>query len=125
MPFAVGEVSDKKIHDRKYGFDTSVTALLMSSQIKQNRTVLGIARDILQACMDAGIDGIMISKISQRANLSYSSAMNTCHKLINADMIRYVRNKRSHIFTITEKGIRFFKEFQKFQDTVREINIRY
>lgn len=91
----------------------------------QHRSALSITRDILQACMDAGIDGILISKISQNANLSYGTAMSNCQKLINANMIRSIRSQRKHVFTITEKGIRFFKEFQKFHEVVKEINIRY
>jgi hypothetical protein len=31
---------------------------------QQNRGSLAITRDILQACMNAGIEGILISKIS-------------------------------------------------------------
>ena len=49
--------------------------------LKQNRSVLGIVRDILQACVDAGINGILVSKISQRANLSYGKATDNCQKL--------------------------------------------
>jgi predicted transcriptional regulator len=91
----------------------------------RHRSTLSIARDILQACMDAGIDGIFISKISQKANLSYSTTISNCQKLINANLIRSVKNEKNHVFTITEKGIRFFKEFQKFHDYIKEINIRY
>jgi|SRR5579864_5176450 len=93
--------------------------------IKHHRSNLSITRDILQACIDAGIDGILISKISQNANLSYGTAINNCQKLINADMIRSVKSNRKHIFMITEKGIEFFREFQKFHEVVKEINIRY
>ncbi|HYL65658.1 MAG TPA: winged helix-turn-helix domain-containing protein [Nitrosopumilaceae archaeon] len=106
---------------------TSTSTDLPTSKLflkHQHRSTLSITGDILQACMDAGVDGILISKISQKANLSYTTAMNNCQKLINADMIRSIRNERKHIFTITEKGIKFFKEFQKFYDMVKEINIR-
>ncbi|TLX71397.1 MAG: transcriptional regulator [Thaumarchaeota archaeon] len=92
---------------------------------QQNRGSLAITRDILQACMHAGIEGILISKISQNANLSYNTVRKSCQKLIDADLIKSVRSKRSYIFIITEKGIKFFHEFQKFQDTIMEINIRY
>ena len=75
--------------------------------------------------MDAGIDGILVSKISQKANLSYGTTMNNCQKLIDASMIRSIRKEGKHIFTITEKGIVFFKEFQKFLEYIKEIKIRY
>jgi predicted transcriptional regulator len=92
---------------------------------QQHRDSLTITRDILQVCMNAGIEGILISKVSQRANLSYNTAMEICQKLIDADIIKSVRNKRNNVLMITEKGIRFFHEFQKFQDTISEINTKH
>lgn len=91
----------------------------------QHRTSLGITCDILQVCTEAGIDGISISKISQKANLSHNAVMHNCKKLIDVGMIDTSRIKSKYIFTITEKGIKFFCELQKFQNTIREINIRY
>jgi predicted transcriptional regulator len=92
---------------------------------QQYRSSLGISGDILQVCMNAGIEGILLSKISQRANLSHTATIENSRKLINAGMIKPVKGKRNYIFIITEKGIKFFQEFQKFQDVVKEINIRY
>ena len=91
----------------------------------QYRTPLGITHDIMQACLDAGLGGIAISRISQKANLSHSAVMYNCKRLIDAEMMRANRIKRKYIFIITEKGIKFFHELQKFQDMMREINIRY
>lgn len=92
---------------------------------QQSRSTLGITGDILQACIDAGLDGILVSEISLKANLSYTAVMKNCKKLIDAGLVRSVRNKRCYIFIITEKGIRFFREFQKFQDVIRELNIKF
>lgn len=91
----------------------------------QYRTTLGITLDILQTCMDAGVNGILVSRVSQKANLSHNAVVNNCQRLVDAGMINTVRIKRKYIFTITEKGIRFFYELEKFQDTIKEINIRY
>lgn len=91
----------------------------------QYRTSLGITCDILQACMEAGIDGISVFKISQKANLSHSTVVDNCQRLTNVGIVKTNRIKRKYIFTITEKGIKFFYELEKFQDTIKEINIRY
>ncbi len=91
----------------------------------QYRSVLGITHEILEACTEAGLDGIMISEISLRANLSYRQVTANCERLTDAAMLRDVRNGRTHVYIITEKGILFFREFQRFQDTVKELNIRY
>ena len=97
----------------------------MSFLKHQYRTSLGITWDILQACMYAGINGISVSRISQKANLSHSAVVSNCQRLVDAGMIRPSRIKRKYIFTINEKGIKFFYELEKFHDIVKEINIRY
>ena len=91
----------------------------------QYRTTLGITLDILQTCMDAGVNGILVSRVSQRANLSHNAVVNNCQRLVDAGMVNTTRIKRKYIFTITEKGMRFFYELEKFQNTIKEINIRY
>ena len=91
----------------------------------QYRTSLGITWDILRACMDAGISGMSVFKISQKANLSHGAVVDNCLKLTDAGMIKTNRIRRKYIFNITEKGIKFFSELEKFQDMMRQINIRY
>jgi predicted transcriptional regulator len=88
------------------------------------RSFLGIVGDVLKACMERGIEGIPISHISMKAKLSYNMAVETCRKLIDADLIEPTSGKRKY-FKITEKGMGFFWEFQKFQDLVKEIKLRY
>ena len=75
--------------------------------------------------MEAGIGGISVFRISQKANLSHSAVVDNCQKLTNVGIVKTNRIKRKYIFTITEKGIKFFYELEKFQDTIKEINIRY
>src|SRR5579872_5367042 len=91
----------------------------------QYRTSLGITWDILQACMETGVDGISVFKISQKANLSHSAVVDNCQKLTSVGIIKTNRIKRKYIFVITEKGIKLFYELEKFQNIAKEINIRY
>ncbi len=91
----------------------------------QYRTSLGITFDILEACMDAGINGILISRVSQKANLSHNAVVCNCQRLVDAGVITDSRTKRKYSFTITEKGIQLYNELKRFQDTIKEINIRY
>ena len=93
--------------------------------VRQYRSSLGITLDILQACMEAGIDGTSVFKISQKANLSHSVIVDNCQKLDNVGIVKTNKIKRKYIFTITEKGIKFFYELEKFKDTIQEMNIRY
>jgi predicted transcriptional regulator len=92
---------------------------------RQYRTSFGITCDILQACMDAGMDGIPVSRVSQKANLSHNAVMCNCQRLVEAGMISANKSKRKYILTITEKGIKLYYELERFQDTIKEIKIRY
>ena len=92
---------------------------------RQYRTSFGITCDILQTCMDAGTSGIPISRVSQKANLSYNAVINNCQKLVDAGMISTNKSKRKYILTITEKGIKLYHELERFQDAIKDIKIRY
>ena len=95
----------------------------MSKQ--QYRSKIGIISEILGATMDGGSGGTMISSISRRANLSHYALTENCQKLIDAGMVKSTNNTRNHIFVITEKGIHFFRERQKFIEVARLVQMRF
>lgn len=126
-----------KIFDHRYNKIMTKQVLMSSSDTqednkpvntpfaRQYRSSLGITWDILQACIDAGVKGIPVFRISQKANISHGVVVENCQRLTDAGMIETNKINRKYIFRITEKGIKFFHELQKFQDLAREINIRY
>lgn len=89
------------------------------------RSTLGIDVEILESCMDAGLKGLMISELSRKTNLSHNAVINNCSRLIEAGLMNSVRTDKHNIFMINEKGIKFFHEIQRFQDKVKELNLRY
>jgi predicted transcriptional regulator len=95
----------------------------MSKQ--QYRSKIGIISEILGATMDSGRGGAMISSISRRTNLSHYALTENCQKLIDAGMVQSTTDARNHIFVITEKGIRFFRELQKFIEIAQLVKIRF
>ena len=95
----------------------------MSKQ--QYRSEMGIIADILGVTMDGGTQGVIVSAISRRANLSHYAVLEKCQKLIDAGLVESMKDNRNRLFTITEKGIRFFQEFQRFQSIVQMMNLRY
>jgi predicted transcriptional regulator len=95
----------------------------MSKQ--QYRSEMGIISDILGVTMDGGTQGVIVSAISRRANLSHYAVLEKCQKLINAGLVESMKDNRNRLFVITEKGIRFFQEFQRFQSVVQMMNLRY
>src|SRR5690349_17412960 len=81
---------------------------------QQYRTEMGIISEILGVAMDSGRGGAIISSIARRANLSHYAVIEKCQKLINAGLVESTTNNRNHTFVVTEKGIQFFHELQKF-----------
>ncbi len=95
----------------------------MSKQ--QYRSEMGIIADILGVTMDGGIQGVIVSAISRRANLSHYAVLEKCQKLIDAGLVESMKAERNRLFKITEKGIRFFQEFQRFQNIVQGMAFFY
>ena len=95
----------------------------MSKQ--QYRSEMGMISDILRVTIDCGRQGEIISSIARKANLSHYTAVDKCQKLVGFGLMESVMNKRTHSFSITEKGIQFFQEMQKFIEVVYAAKIRY
>ncbi|WP_245867407.1 winged helix-turn-helix domain-containing protein [Candidatus Nitrosotalea bavarica] len=94
------------------------------SMKQQYRSELGIVSEILQVTMDCGIQGTIISSIARRANLSHYTAMEKCQKLLDFGLMESRIDKKSRSFIITEKGIQFYHQMQKFLEIAQEIKIR-
>ena len=88
------------------------------------RTGTGIMMDVLNIVKEHGMDGAKISEISRRANISHYAVLEKCQKMINAELLRSITNKRSHIYIITEKGIMFVQQMEKFLTMIQAIGIR-
>ena len=103
-------------------FNTSARKSVLKQQY---RTSMGILSEILQIIMDAGIEGVKVSEVSRKANLSHYTTVENCQKLISACLIESARKGRNYSFVITTRGIEFFREFKRFQNIVQEMNLRY
>src|SRR5207249_10679736 len=90
------------------------TPVLQAGMSKQQyRSEMGIIADILVVTMDGGSQGVIVSAISRRANLSHHAVLEKCQKRIDAGLVESMKAERNRLFKITEKGIRFFQEFQR------------
>ena len=89
------------------------------------RSELGMISDVLQVAKDCGRQGTIITTIARRANLSHYAATDKCQKLIDFGLMEARPDKRSNFFIITEKGIQFYEELQRFTETMQAIRVRY
>ena len=85
---------------------------------------MGIISNILQTTMDHGAQGTIISSIARVSNLSHYTAVEKCQKLVGFGLMESRKYKRGQIFTITEKGIQFFRELQRFEEYIQALKIR-
>lgn len=86
---------------------------------------MGIISDVLGVTMDCGKQGTMISSIGRRANLSHGMAVEKCTKWVDVRLIESISDKKNLTYIITEKGIQFFWEMQKFIEIAQAAKIRY
>jgi len=94
----------------------------MSKQ--QYRTEMGIISEILQTTMEYGTQGTIISKIARATNLSHYTTVEKCQKLISFGLIESRKCNQDQIFAVTEKGIQFFRELQRFEEYIQALKIR-
>lgn len=92
---------------------------------QEHRSSLGIDKEILETCMDAGINGIPITELTRKTGTSNKSARQNCSRLVEAGLLNSIRTERNYIFVINENGIRFVQEIQRFYDAVQALNLRY
>ncbi len=81
--------------------------------------------DILDVTTSGGREGVIVSAISRKANLSHYAVLDKCQKLIDAGLVNSVKDERNRKYMVTEKGLLFVQEFQKFQSLVESMNLRY
>lgn len=89
------------------------------------RSKIGIISEILEATMGGGSDGEIISSISRQTNLSHYAITKNCKRLIDVGIVKSTNNTRNHVFIITEKGIQFFQELQKFIEVAQSVQMRF
>lgn len=92
---------------------------------QQYRSEIGIIHDILSIIVESGRGEVIISAISRMANVSYNSVNGKCQKIIDANLVKSIKDGRMCTFFITEQRVAFFEQLCRFTDMMRSANIRY
>ena len=85
------------------------------------RSEIEIISDILRVALDCDRHGAIITSIARKANLSHYTAVEKCQKLVGFGLMNSVTREKSRTYVITEKGIQFFQEIQKFVAVVQAV----
>lgn len=89
------------------------------------RTQIHSLGDVLGVIKDGGREGVIVSVIGRKANLSHYPVLKKCNLLIAAGLIVCSMANQNKVFTITEKGLHFVQEYDEFKKLVESLNLRY
>ena len=89
------------------------------------RSEIDILGEILAVTREEGQNGIIISAMSRKANLSHYATVDKCNRLIGAELMEMTTDGRNKTFILTEKGKLFFEELEKFQDLMKNMKLKY
>lgn len=78
------------------------------------RNVMTIQGSILDAAHDKGMEGIQVTNLIAKSNLSHPRLKEFLTKLIGNNLINKIEVKGRHTFIITEKGRLYLEEYKKF-----------
>ena len=81
-----------------------------------NRNSMQIMSQVLENVDSAGMEGIVITRIIQKSNLSHSRLQKLIQNLTGSGLINKIEYNNKFTFVITEKGRLFLEEYRKFSD---------
>ena len=87
-----------------------------SSVEKKYRNSTQITCDLLTVTQDSGQNGIAVTALCQKGNLSHSRLRNFLSRLAGSGLVNQIEYDGKNTFVITEKGKLFLEEYKKFHE---------
>ena len=84
--------------------------------MKNYRNHQQIVYDVLTITQDSNRNGITVTPLLTKANLSHSRLEKFVKKLTGAGLVNKIEYDGKNIFVITEKGRLFIDEYNRFQE---------
>lgn len=75
-----------------------------------------ITEAVLTATQDAGMEGIKVTRLMVKSNLSHQRLGGFISKLVSSGLLNSIEYDGRNTYIITEKGRMFLQEYQKFSD---------
>ena len=89
----------------------------MNSSVEKNyRNSTQIVCDLLTVTQNSGQDGIAVTLLCQKGNLSHSRLRNFLSRLTGSGLVNQIEYDGKNTFVITEKGRLFLEEYTKFHE---------
>lgn len=80
------------------------------------RNSIRIVGDVLRVVDDFGSQGINITQLLRKANLSYNRLSKLSSQLVRAGLIEEKSEEGKHLYLITEKGRQYLRTYQQFEE---------
>ena len=80
------------------------------------RNSLQIMTSVLDNMSNAGMDGLTVSQIILKSNISHSRLQKLVHNLSSSGLVNKIEYEKKQTFVITEKGRLLLQEYKKFSD---------
>lgn len=80
------------------------------------RNSLQIMTAVLDNMSNAGMDGLTVTQLIQKSNLSHSRLQKMVYNLSSSGLVNKIVHEKRHTFVITEKGRLLLEEYRKFSD---------
>ena len=87
-----------------------------SSVEKKYRNSTQITCALLTVTQDSGQNGIAVTVLCQKGNLSHSRLRNFLSRLTGSGLVNQIEYDGKNTFVITEKGRLFLEEYTKFHE---------
>jgi predicted transcriptional regulator len=78
------------------------------------RTSMQIISDLLVATNDSGVEGIKITRLLTRVNLSHSRLLKILDALTGSGLVNRIEFDGKNTIVITEKGRQYLESYMKF-----------
>ena len=87
-----------------------------STLVKNYRKSTRIVCDLLTVTQNSGQNGIAVTSLCQKGNLSHSRLRNFLSRLTGSGLVNQIEYDGKNTFVITEKGRLFLEEYTKFHE---------
>ena len=78
------------------------------------RTSMQIISDLLVATNESGVEGIKITRLLSKVNLSHSRLLKILNALTGSELVNRIEFDGKNTIVITEKGRQYLESYMKF-----------
>ena len=91
--------------------------------IMEYRNTLQIMSSVLETAKSNGQEGVRVTELLQKSNLSHNRLKLHMSKLLGSGLINEIVVKKHQVFVLTEKGMLYLEEYKKFDDMARSFGL--